>query len=109
MHTKTGWKCCDEFDGSTNMIEMPPEFHFRFKVNCSHCGHFIRWTLDPLKVQQDTDIRQLMDKLVVEGSPLVYTELHYIKEIRNKKKLTPGQEKLINNLKVKYHNWLTKV
>ena len=92
MFTKQGWKCCDSFDGSSSVVEMPPNFKHFAKSTCKFCGHFLKWLPNPKTAEQMRIYLGQIEFIKEHAQQYLSTyEDTFITDIANRKKLSPKQ------------------
>lgn len=102
MRTGKNWKCCDKYDGTLDIVKMPKGIH-ESKSICKYCGHFIKWNpsskVDKEKEERNKDIDYVITKYEDE---LPKKQLDFIKNMKEKRFLTPAQFKYLNDIIANY-------
>lgn len=89
MHTSKDWKCCEQYDGSTKIMETPDKKQYGRYV-CVYCGHFIKYIENP-KLKQNHEIFVQLNQLVEKEIIVDEIEKRFIQKQINRKVLTPKQ------------------
>lgn len=98
MYIKKDWKCCKEYDGSFNIIKCPPEFKHHSKAVCSHCNHFQKWLPNPKTLELVEENNTKVKEIKKHIEKLVDYEISFVNDMENKKKISPKQQKYLNDL-----------
>lgn len=110
MYIKKDWKCCDKYDGSVTMVEMPEGWKHHSKSVCAFCGHFIKWGKNPKNVAlMELNHKKASEILKHEGTLQPY-ELAFSNDMLKRTKTSPRQQKFLDELydKVVVNNFLGK-
>lgn len=89
MHTSKDWKCCEQYDGSTKIIETPTLKQWGRSV-CAYCNHFIKYVENPM-LKQNHDILVQLNQLMNQNIIIDEIEKKFINRCINHKVLTKNQ------------------
>ena len=98
---RTGFKCCDKFDGSFDSVKMEHGIHYSKRV-CAYCKHFLEWEKNP-NITEDVKkrneiINTLLSKINELNDKTTNKRKSFLQGILNKRFLTPSQFNYFNGL-----------
>ena len=89
MYTKKDWKCCDEFDNTTEDVIMDNGKHYAKQV-CAHCKHYIKWLPNP-NITKETEDRNKKIDITISNPKITPKMKEFMISIKTKRFLTPKQ------------------
>jgi hypothetical protein len=102
MHTKIGWTCCKECDGTTNEIIMDHGKHYG-KLVCAKCNHFKQWIQNPNITRAVEDRAKKIDLMLIKyDSQMTEKVKAFLTKAKTIRFMTPYQFMFLNSLDMKY-------